>query len=63
MYHRDACESADDLIIDLMDYCYRKLTALIARLKWFNVFLSFHGYFEERLILSENLRGIVLRDS
>ena len=32
MYHKEACESADDLIIDLMDYCYKKLTALIARL-------------------------------
>ena len=31
MFHKDVCESAEDLTIDLMDYCYRKLTSLIAR--------------------------------
>ncbi|XP_013417861.1 zinc finger MYND domain-containing protein 10 [Lingula anatina] len=31
MYHKDACESAEESILDLLDYCYRKLTALIAK--------------------------------
>ncbi|XP_050413386.1 zinc finger MYND domain-containing protein 10 [Patella vulgata] len=30
MYHRDACEAAEDGILDLLDYCYRKLTHMIA---------------------------------
>ncbi|KAL8558833.1 hypothetical protein ACOMHN_031762 [Nucella lapillus] len=31
MYHRDSCESAEDAINDLVDYCYRKLCFLISR--------------------------------
>lgn len=31
MYHKEVCESAEESVIDLIDYCYRKLTALIAR--------------------------------
>ncbi|XP_076448502.1 zinc finger MYND domain-containing protein 10-like [Babylonia areolata] len=31
MYHRDSCESAEDAINDLVDYCYRKLCYLISR--------------------------------
>ncbi|KAK3101721.1 hypothetical protein FSP39_005822 [Pinctada imbricata] len=31
MFFRETCEAAEDHIIDLVDYCYRKLTQLIAR--------------------------------
>ena len=31
MFHQDSTESAEDTAIDLLDYCYRKLTQLIAR--------------------------------
>ena len=31
MYHRDSCETAEDAINDLVDYCYRKLCYLISR--------------------------------
>lgn len=31
MYHRDSCESAEDCINDLVDYCYRKLCFLISK--------------------------------
>lgn len=28
LYHSDACESAEDSVVDLIDYVYRKLTYL-----------------------------------
>lgn len=28
---KEVCESADDRILDLVDYCHRKLTLLVAR--------------------------------
>ncbi|XP_019634170.1 PREDICTED: zinc finger MYND domain-containing protein 10-like [Branchiostoma belcheri] len=31
MYHKDTCESAEDTMLDLLDYCYRKIVDLIAR--------------------------------
>ena len=31
MYHRDSCETAEDAINDLVEYCYRKLCYLISR--------------------------------
>ncbi|XP_049590671.1 zinc finger MYND domain-containing protein 10 [Syngnathus scovelli] len=30
MFHKDSCESSDDSILDLVDYCHRKLTLLAA---------------------------------
>lgn len=30
-YHKEICESAEDSILDLIDYCHRKLTLLVAR--------------------------------
>ncbi|XP_078066271.1 zinc finger MYND domain-containing protein 10 [Mustelus asterias] len=30
-YHKDVCDSADDTVLDLADYCHRKLTLLAAR--------------------------------
>ncbi|XP_044129225.1 zinc finger MYND domain-containing protein 10 isoform X1 [Bufo gargarizans] len=29
-YHKDVCESAEDLALDLIDYCHRKLTSLLS---------------------------------
>ncbi|KAM4021581.1 zinc finger MYND domain-containing protein 10 isoform 2-T2 [Anomaloglossus baeobatrachus] len=31
LYHKDVCESAEDLVLDLIDYCHRKLTLLLSR--------------------------------
>ncbi|XP_072025986.1 zinc finger MYND domain-containing protein 10-like [Amphiura filiformis] len=31
LYHREPCESAEDCVLDLVDYCHRKITHLIAR--------------------------------
>ncbi|XP_047439498.1 zinc finger MYND domain-containing protein 10 [Mugil cephalus] len=28
MFHKDSCEAADDSVLDLVDYCHRKLTLL-----------------------------------
>ncbi|XP_030634318.1 zinc finger MYND domain-containing protein 10 [Chanos chanos] len=28
MFHKDACEAAEDAVLDLVDYCHRKLTLL-----------------------------------
>uniref|UniRef100_A0A8B9LIU2 Zinc finger MYND-type containing 10 n=1 Tax=Astyanax mexicanus TaxID=7994 RepID=A0A8B9LIU2_ASTMX len=28
MYHKESCEAADDAVLDLVDYCHRKLTLL-----------------------------------
>ncbi|XP_075688072.1 zinc finger MYND domain-containing protein 10 [Rhinoderma darwinii] len=30
-YHKDVCESAEELALDLVDYCHRKLTLLLSR--------------------------------
>ncbi|EDO41750.1 predicted protein [Nematostella vectensis] len=30
LYHKDSCEAAEDNILDLLDYCHRKITHLIA---------------------------------
>ncbi|XP_068451382.1 zinc finger MYND domain-containing protein 10 [Clinocottus analis] len=31
MYHKDSCETAGDSVLDLVDYCHRKLTLLLGR--------------------------------
>ncbi|XP_065190522.1 zinc finger MYND domain-containing protein 10-like [Sycon ciliatum] len=31
LYYRDACECCGESVLDLLDYCYRKITTLIAR--------------------------------
>ncbi|XP_071784356.1 zinc finger MYND domain-containing protein 10-like [Asterias amurensis] len=31
LYHKEPCEAAEDCILDIIDYCYRKITYLIAR--------------------------------
>ncbi|XP_060691212.1 zinc finger MYND domain-containing protein 10 isoform X1 [Hemiscyllium ocellatum] len=31
LYHKDVCDSADEAVLDLADYCHRKLTLLAAR--------------------------------
>ena len=30
MYHRETAEAADDSVLDLLDYCYRKITFLVS---------------------------------
>lgn len=30
-FPQEVCESAEDTILDLVDYCHRKLTLLVAR--------------------------------
>lgn len=30
-FHKEVCESAEDTILDLVDYCHRKLTLLVAQ--------------------------------
>ncbi|XP_073447742.1 zinc finger MYND domain-containing protein 10 isoform X1 [Aquarana catesbeiana] len=30
-YHKEVCESAEDLVLDLIDYCHRKLTMLASK--------------------------------
>ncbi|XP_029773495.1 zinc finger MYND domain-containing protein 10 isoform X3 [Suricata suricatta] len=30
-FHKEVCESAEDTVLDLIDYCHRKLTLLVAR--------------------------------
>ncbi|XP_072276450.1 zinc finger MYND domain-containing protein 10 [Pyxicephalus adspersus] len=30
-YHKEVCESAEDLVLDLIDYCHRKLTMLVSK--------------------------------
>uniref|UniRef100_A0A3Q3SGZ8 Zinc finger MYND domain-containing protein 10 n=1 Tax=Mastacembelus armatus TaxID=205130 RepID=A0A3Q3SGZ8_9TELE len=32
MFHRDSCEAADDSVLDLVDYCHRKLTLLASKM-------------------------------
>ncbi|XP_031702332.1 zinc finger MYND domain-containing protein 10 [Anarrhichthys ocellatus] len=31
MYHKDSCEAAGDSVLDLVDYCHRKLTLLVSK--------------------------------
>uniref|UniRef100_A0AAY4EHN0 MYND-type domain-containing protein n=1 Tax=Denticeps clupeoides TaxID=299321 RepID=A0AAY4EHN0_9TELE len=31
IYHENYCEAADDVVVDLVDYCHRKLTLLIGK--------------------------------
>ncbi|XP_058493514.1 zinc finger MYND domain-containing protein 10-like [Solea solea] len=31
MFHKDLCEAADDSVLDLVDYCHRKLTLLASK--------------------------------
>ncbi|XP_034534600.1 zinc finger MYND domain-containing protein 10 [Notolabrus celidotus] len=31
MFHKDSCEAADDSVLDLVDYCHRKLTLLACK--------------------------------
>ncbi|KAL4226154.1 Zinc finger MYND domain-containing protein 10 [Mactra antiquata] len=31
LFYREVCEASDDCVLDLVDYCYRKLTQLVAR--------------------------------
>ncbi|XP_062853032.1 zinc finger MYND domain-containing protein 10 [Trichomycterus rosablanca] len=31
MYHKESCEAAEDAVVDLVDYCHRKLTLLAGR--------------------------------
>ncbi|KAM4652384.1 zinc finger MYND domain-containing protein 10 [Discoglossus pictus] len=30
-YHKDVCESAEEMVLDLIDYCHRKLTLLVSQ--------------------------------
>ena len=31
LYNRTACENADDVLVELIDYCYRKFSNLVRR--------------------------------
>ena len=31
MYHRTACEGADDTLVELIDYCYRKFSTMVRK--------------------------------
>ncbi|XP_029006954.1 zinc finger MYND domain-containing protein 10 [Betta splendens] len=31
MFHKDSCDAADDAVLDLVDYCHRKLTLLASK--------------------------------
>ena len=31
MYHRTACEGADDTLVALIDYCYRKFSVMVGK--------------------------------
>ena len=31
LYHRTACMAADDVLVELIDYCYRKFVSLIEK--------------------------------
>jgi len=31
LYHRTACESSEDALVELIDYCYRKFIAMTNR--------------------------------
>ena len=30
LYNRSACEAADDVLVELIDYCYRKFSQMLA---------------------------------
>ena len=30
LFHSDACESSEDGVLDLIDYCYRKISISVA---------------------------------
>lgn len=32
MFHKDSCDAADDSVLDLVDYCHRKLTLLVSKM-------------------------------
>jgi len=38
LFHQEACQSAGDAIVDLIDFCYRKLTHLTG------TWSVFHGF-------------------
>ena len=29
LYHRNACDAADDTLVELIDYCYRKFSTMM----------------------------------
>lgn len=31
LYHRSACEAADDTLVELIDYCYRKFSTMVRK--------------------------------
>jgi len=31
LYHRTACEGADDTLVELIDYCYRKFSVMVGQ--------------------------------
>ena len=31
MFYRETCEATEDCVLDLIDYCYRKLSHLVSR--------------------------------
>jgi len=33
MFHRSACEAADDSLVELIDYCYRKFSNMVRKLE------------------------------
>lgn len=33
LYHRNACEGADDVLVELIDYCYRKFSVMVAKIE------------------------------
>lgn len=35
MYHRTACESGEDALVELIDYCYRKFVSLTSKADFF----------------------------
>ena len=33
LYHRTACEAADDTLVELIDYCYRKFSEMVRKIE------------------------------
>ena len=31
LFHRTACEAADDTLVELIDYCYRKFSTMVQK--------------------------------
>ena len=31
LYHRTACDAADDTLVELIDYCYRKFSVMVGK--------------------------------